>query len=346
MSEPAERRRVRDPGHPRRPGSRPGHRRSRRRRSPWPPPSPRTAVGEHRGYEYSPQRQPHPDRPRDVPGVAGRRGPRAGLRQRAGRRRRRPALLSPGRPCHHPRRRLRRDVPADRPGVGPSASRTRRSRCTDLDAVVAALAAADPAGVGRDADQPAARHRRHRGGGGPGPRAGRPLVVVDNTFATPYLQQPLALGADVVVHSTTKYLGGHSDVVGGFVADRRRGAGRADRLLPERRRRGARADGLLPGAARGSRRWRCAWTGIAPTRRRSPTSSSPTRRSRGAVPGAAAHPATRWPPGRCGASGGWSRSCWPAARTAALEVAPLDPVVYPGRVTRRGRVAHRASRTA
>jgi cystathionine gamma-synthase len=43
------------------------------------------------------------------------------------------------------------------------------------------------------------------------------MVVVDNTFATPYLQQPLALGADVVVHSTTKYLGGHSDVVGGAV---------------------------------------------------------------------------------------------------------------------------------
>ncbi|MBA2476758.1 MAG: cystathionine gamma-synthase [Actinobacteria bacterium] len=44
------------------------------------------------------------------------------------------------------------------------------------------------------------------------------LVVVDNTFATPYLQRPLELGADVVVHSTTKYLGGHSDVVGGFAA--------------------------------------------------------------------------------------------------------------------------------
>ena len=42
-------------------------------------------------------------------------------------------------------------------------------------------------------------------------------VVVDNTFATPYLQQPLALGADLVVHSTTKYLGGHSDVVGGAI---------------------------------------------------------------------------------------------------------------------------------
>jgi cystathionine beta-lyase/cystathionine gamma-synthase len=43
-------------------------------------------------------------------------------------------------------------------------------------------------------------------------------VVVDNTFATPYLQRPLELGADVVVHSTTKYLGGHSDLVGGFAA--------------------------------------------------------------------------------------------------------------------------------
>ena len=41
------------------------------------------------------------------------------------------------------------------------------------------------------------------------------LVVVDNTFASPALQQPLELGADVIVHSTTKYLGGHSDVIGG-----------------------------------------------------------------------------------------------------------------------------------
>jgi cystathionine gamma-synthase len=43
-------------------------------------------------------------------------------------------------------------------------------------------------------------------------------VVVDNTFATPFLQQPLDLGADVVIHSTTKYIGGHSDTIGGFVA--------------------------------------------------------------------------------------------------------------------------------
>jgi len=44
------------------------------------------------------------------------------------------------------------------------------------------------------------------------------VLIVDNTFATPYLQNPLAAGADAVVHSSTKYLGGHSDVVGGFVA--------------------------------------------------------------------------------------------------------------------------------
>jgi len=46
------------------------------------------------------------------------------------------------------------------------------------------------------------------------------MLVVDNTFASPYLQQPLSLGADVVVHSTTKYVGGHSDVVGGAVVVR------------------------------------------------------------------------------------------------------------------------------
>jgi cystathionine beta-lyase/cystathionine gamma-synthase len=55
----------------------------------------------------------------------------------------------------------------------------------------------------------------HAGGLNESP--GRPWLVVDNTFATPYLQQPLKLGADIVTHSVTKYLGGHSDVVGGAV---------------------------------------------------------------------------------------------------------------------------------
>jgi cystathionine beta-lyase/cystathionine gamma-synthase len=66
------------------------------------------------------------------------------------------------------------------------------------------------------------------------------LVVVDNTFATPYLQRPLELGADLVVHSTTKYLGGHSDVVGGFV-------GTNDDALAERLRFLQNSLGAVPG---------------------------------------------------------------------------------------------------
>jgi cystathionine gamma-synthase len=65
------------------------------------------------------------------------------------------------------------------------------------------------------------------------------LVVVDNTFATPYLQRPLDLGADVVVHSATKYLGGHSDVVGGFL-------GVADESLADRLRYVQNAVGAVP----------------------------------------------------------------------------------------------------
>jgi cystathionine beta-lyase/cystathionine gamma-synthase len=48
----------------------------------------------------------------------------------------------------------------------------------------------------------------------------QPLICVDNTFATPYIQQPLQLGADIVMHSTTKYLGGHSDLIGGMLVTR------------------------------------------------------------------------------------------------------------------------------
>jgi cystathionine gamma-synthase len=66
------------------------------------------------------------------------------------------------------------------------------------------------------------------------------LLVVDNTFATPYLQRPLERGADVVVHSTTKYLGGHSDVVGGFVAT-------SDDVLAERIAFLQNATGAVPG---------------------------------------------------------------------------------------------------
>jgi cystathionine gamma-synthase len=65
-------------------------------------------------------------------------------------------------------------------------------------------------------------------------------VVVDNTFATPYLQRPLELGADIVVHSTTKYIGGHSDVVGGFAATN-------DPVIAERLRFLQKSLGAVPG---------------------------------------------------------------------------------------------------
>ena len=71
------------------------------------------------------------------------------------------------------------------------------------------------------------------------------ILSVDNTFATPYLQQPLELGADVVVHSTTKYLGGHSDVIGGFV-------GTSDEAIAERLRFLQKSLGAVPGPVR---RW-------------------------------------------------------------------------------------------
>jgi cystathionine gamma-synthase len=71
-------------------------------------------------------------------------------------------------------------------------------------------------------------------------RAGEALLVVDNTFATPFLQTPLDLGADVVLHSTTKYLGGHSDVVGGF-------AGTSDPAVAERLRFLQKSLGAVPG---------------------------------------------------------------------------------------------------
>jgi cystathionine gamma-lyase len=66
------------------------------------------------------------------------------------------------------------------------------------------------------------------------------LLAVDNTFMSPYFQRPLELGADLVVHSTTKYIGGHSDVVGGFVATN-------DDALHERLRFRQNAIGAVPG---------------------------------------------------------------------------------------------------
>ena len=152
------------------------------------------------------------------------------------------ALLAPGRPRGAPRRRLRRHVPprvdrcSRRAGVEWTRRRPHRPRRAR-----ARLARRHARGVGRDARptrrSPSSTSRRscavaHERGA---------RVVVDNTFATPYLQRPLALGADVVVHSATKYLGGHSDVVGGFVGHQRPRARRAHRVPAERGRARCRA---------------------------------------------------------------------------------------------------------
>ena len=76
------------------------------------------------------------------------------------------------------------------------------------------------------------------------------LVVVDNTFCSPYLQRPIELGADIVVHSTTKFLNGHSDSVGGVVVSNSDEIARADRLPAERGRRDSLAVRFVARAAR------------------------------------------------------------------------------------------------
>ncbi|MFT3797310.1 cystathionine gamma-synthase [Microbacterium sp.] len=99
--------------------------------------------------------------------------------------------------------------------LGPWGVRLRVVDMSDADAVRAAVAERAPRVVWVETpSNPLLRIADIAGLAAIGRDAGA-LVVVDNTFATPALQQPLALGADVVVHSTTKYLGGHSDVVGG-----------------------------------------------------------------------------------------------------------------------------------
>ena len=145
--------------------------------------------------------------------------------------------------------------------------------------------------------------------------AGGAQVVVDNTFATPYLQQPLALGADVVLHSTTKYLGGHSDVIGGFVATN-------DDALAERLAFLQKSLGAVPGpfdawlvlrgvktlAVRMDRHCANAAAVAAFLERHARVTACPLPRL--PVPPRA----RRSRRGRCGTSAGWCRSCSTTSR--------------------------------
>ena len=309
--------RLRDAGDPRRAGPRPDDRRGHR--ADLPDLDLRAVGGRAARAATSTRRSGNPTRTALETCLAALEGGthRPGLRQRPGRRGL-PAAhrLRPRRPRRHPRRRLRRHLPAVRPGArSGGASSTRRSPLGDLDAVRAAVRPAAPRWSG-------ARRRPTRCSASPtSPRwpqlahdAGARLVV-DNTFASPYLQQPLALGADVVVHSTTKYLGGHSDVVGGALvttdADARRGAG----LPPERPRRRARRRSTLAGAARRQDPRRADGP---PLRERRPRRRPAQRQQHGArrcsTPGCPTTPGTRSRPSRCARSAAWCASGSPAAR--------------------------------
>ena len=134
------------------------------------------------------------------------------------------------------------------------------------------------------------------------------LVVVDNTFATPYLQQPLELGADVVVHSLTKYLGGHSDLIGGFAATN-------DPTVAERLLFLQKSLGAVPGpfdcwlVLRGLKTFAVRMRQHCENARAVADFLHGTRASRRcSTPGCRTIPGTRSPHGRCATSAGWSPS--------------------------------------
>ena len=140
-------------------------------------------------------------------------------------------------------------------------------------------------------------------------------VVVDNTFATPYLQQPLALGADVALHSTTKYIGGHSDVIGGFVAVNDDAMAEQLAFLQKSLGRHSRAVRRLARAARREDARGADGPSLRERRdRRIVPGATPRASSASSTPACPRTRATRSRPARCATSAAWSRSCW---RTSA-----------------------------
>ena len=156
-------------------------------------------------------------------------------------------LLRPGDHAAHPERRLRGHIPPLRQGVGAGRARATRRPTSPRSTGSGRCGRTGPAWCGsRRRPIPSCRSSTSRRWPAFAHDRGA-LVVVDNTFASPYLQQPLQWGADIVVHSSTKYLGGHSDVVGRLRGDRRRRAGRPDRASSRTR----------PAASRD--RWTATW---------------------------------------------------------------------------------------
>jgi cystathionine gamma-synthase len=169
------------------------------------------------------------------------------------------------------------------------------------------------------------------------------LLVVDNTFASPYLQQPLTLGADAVVHSTTKYLGGHSDVIGGALTV-------ADDELAERLAFTQNATGGVAGPFD-------SWLTLRGIKTLAARMDRHCRNAMRVAQMLAEHPAVaevyypglpshRGPQDRAGADAGFRRrGVVPDAGrrgSRGADVRP-DPPVHAGRVARRRGVADRAS---
>ena len=208
----------------------------------------------HKGFEYARSAEPDALGLRALRRRPRKRHGRLRLRLRAGGDRHRARAARPRRPCRRHRTtstaarfRLFERVRARSAGLAFTFV-----DLTDLAAVEAALRPETKLRLGRDADQSAAAALPTSRRSPALAQAPGAWLAADNTFASPYVQRPLELGFDLVVHSTTKYLNGHSDMVGGVaVVGARRRAARAAGLPAERRRRDLGPVRQLPGAARG-----------------------------------------------------------------------------------------------
>ena len=158
------------------------------------------------------------------------------------------------------------------------------------------------------------------------------LLAVDNTFATPYLQRPLVLGADVVVHSTTKYLCGHSDVVGGFLATADAAAGRATDLSAERRRGRSRPVRLLPHPAGRQDAGRAHGPPLRQRRRRRRAAPEHPRVDRVNYPGLPDHPGHAVAARQMRGFGGMVSFAVAGGRAGRPAGRQTDAPVHPGRI--------------
>ena len=168
------------------------------------------------------------------------------------------------------------------------------------------------------------------------------MLAVDNTFASPYLQQPLKLGADLVVHSTTKYLGGHSDVVGGAVI------GRKDLLQPIAFYQNA--AGGVPGpfdswlVLRGIKTLAVRMDRHCANARQLADwlAKQPGDRAASTIPGLPSHPGHELAKKQMRDFGGMISVSIKGGKDAALRVHDADEALQPRREPRRRRIARRA----